>query len=32
MTSRAIYLENGRPKATGSPTDVIDAYLSDVHH
>ena len=32
MSSRAIYLENGRPKATGTPTYVIDAYLSDVHH
>jgi ABC-type polysaccharide/polyol phosphate transport system ATPase subunit len=32
MSSRAIYLEHGRPKAFGSPEEVIQNYLSDVHH
>ena len=32
MSSRAIYLENGTPKATGKPQQVVDAYLNDVHH
>ncbi len=32
MSTRAIYLENGLQKFSGQPQDVIDAYLSDVHH
>jgi len=32
MSSRAIYLESGRPKAFGSPDEVIETYLGDVHH
>ena len=32
MSSRAIYLEHGRPKAFGSPDEVIETYLADVHH
>lgn len=32
MSTRAIYLENGLQKFSGQPKDVIDAYLSDVHH
>lgn len=32
MSSRAIYLEHGRPKAFGSPDEVIQTYLGDVHH
>jgi len=32
MSSRAIYLENGNQKISGHPSEVIQAYLSDVHH
>jgi ABC-type polysaccharide/polyol phosphate transport system ATPase subunit len=32
MSSRAIYLENGNQKISGNPSDVIEAYLADVHH
>jgi len=32
MSSRAIYLERGAPKAFGNPDEVIEAYLGDVHH
>ena len=32
MSTRAIYLENGLQKFSGQPQNVIDAYLSDVHH
>ena len=32
MSNRATYLENGLQKFSGQPRDVIDAYLSDVHH
>jgi ABC-2 type transport system ATP-binding protein len=32
MSSRAIYLERGVPKAFGNPDEVIEAYLGDVHH
>jgi ABC-2 type transport system ATP-binding protein len=32
MSTRAIYLEHGHQKIAGEPQDVIDAYLSDVHH
>lgn len=32
MSSRAIYLEHGAPKAFGAPDEVIETYLSDVHH
>ena len=32
MSTRAIYLENGLQKFSGLPQDVIDTYLSDVHH
>ena len=32
MSTRAIYLENGLQKFSGQPQDVMDAYLSDVHH
>ena len=32
MSTRAIYLENGLPKNSGVPKDVIEVYLSDVHH
>jgi ABC-2 type transport system ATP-binding protein len=32
MSSRAIYLENGNQKISGKPDEVIEAYLSDVHH
>ena len=32
MSTRAIYLENGLQKFSGQPQDVIDAYLSAVHH
>jgi len=32
MSTRAIYLENGAPKVFGSPDEVVQAYLADVHH
>jgi ABC-type polysaccharide/polyol phosphate transport system ATPase subunit len=32
MSTRAIYLENGVPKVFGSPGEVVQAYLADVHH
>ena len=32
MSTKAIYLENGIQKDSGNPIDVIEAYLSDVHH
>ena len=32
MSTRAIYLENGSPKVFGSPDEVVQAYLADVHH
>lgn len=32
MSTRALYLESGVPKAAGNPREVIDAYLADVHH
>ena len=32
MSSRVIYLANGAPKFTGDPSEVIAAYLADVHH
>lgn len=32
MSTRAIYLANGATKYSGSPQEVIEAYLSDVHH
>jgi ABC-type polysaccharide/polyol phosphate transport system ATPase subunit len=32
MSTRAIYLENGAPKVFGSPNEVVQAYLADVHH
>jgi ABC-type polysaccharide/polyol phosphate transport system ATPase subunit len=32
MSSRAMYLENGTPKSTGTPEDVVASYLDDVHH
>ena len=32
MSTRAIYLENGLQKASGTPKSVIAEYLSDVHH
>jgi len=32
MSTRAIYLSNGTPKYSGAPNEVIEAYLSDVHH
>ena len=32
MSTRVIYLENGIQKATGAPKEVIESYLSDVHH
>jgi len=32
MSSRAIYLENGAPKVFGTPEEVVQAYLADVHH
>ena len=32
MSTRTIYLENGIPKKSGAPNEVIEAYLSDVHH
>ena len=32
MSTRAIYLSEGSQKIIGRPHDVIDAYLSDVHH
>ena len=32
MSTRAIYLENGLQKFSGQPQNVIDSYLSDVHH
>ena len=32
MSTRAIYLENGAPKAFGTPEEVVQAYLADVHH
>jgi ABC-type polysaccharide/polyol phosphate transport system ATPase subunit len=32
MSSRAIYLDHGTPKATGRPEDVVATYLDDVHH
>jgi len=32
MSSRAIYLENGKPKAIGAPDEIVQAYLADVHH
>ncbi len=32
MSTRAIYLEQGFQKVSGNPQEVIEAYLSDVHH
>ena len=32
MSTRAIYLSGGAPKYSGPPNEVIEAYLSDVHH
>ena len=32
MSTRAIYLQSGRQKVSGEPAEVIEAYLSDVHH
>ncbi len=32
MSTRAIYLDNGSQKFSGSPGDAIEAYLSDVHN
>lgn len=32
MSTRAIYLEQGFQKKSGNPNEVIEAYLSDVHH
>lgn len=32
MSSRAIYLENGVPKVFGTPEEVVQAYLADVHN
>ena len=32
MSTRAIYLDNGLQKVSGMPKNVIEAYLSDVHH
>lgn len=32
ISTRAIYLANGSPKFSGGATEVIEAYLSDVHH
>ena len=32
MSTRAIYLEQGHQKIAGKPGEVIEAYLSDVHH
>ena len=32
MSTRAIYLSEGSQKIIGLPDDVIEAYLSDVHH
>ena len=32
MSTRALYLENGQQKVCGLPKNVIEAYLSDVHH
>lgn len=32
MSTRALYLSNGAPKFVGNPKEVIEAYLSDVHH
>jgi ABC-2 type transport system ATP-binding protein len=32
ISTRAIYLEDGFTKASGRPSDVVEKYLSDVHH
>jgi ABC-type polysaccharide/polyol phosphate transport system ATPase subunit len=32
MSTRAIYLQSGHQKVSGEPGEVIEAYLSDVHH
>ena len=32
MSTRAIYLEQGIQKVSGPPDEVIEMYLSDVHH
>ena len=32
MSTRAIYLQSGHQKVSGEPSEVIEAYLSDVHH
>jgi len=32
MSTRAIYLSNGAAKHSGNPAEVVEAYLSDVHH
>ena len=32
MSTRAIYLSEGSQKIIGRPDDVIETYLSDVHH
>jgi ABC-type polysaccharide/polyol phosphate transport system ATPase subunit len=32
MSTRSIYLQNGTPKVFGSPSEVVQAYLADVHH
>jgi len=32
MSTRAVYLDQGRQKISGNPIEVVEAYLSDVHH
>jgi ABC-type polysaccharide/polyol phosphate transport system ATPase subunit len=32
MSTRVIYLEGGKSKASGSPTEVVQEYLSDVRY
>ena len=31
MSTRAIYLSDGQEKVSGNPTEVVEAYLADVH-
>ena len=31
MSTRAIYLVDGKPKMFGNPEDVAQSYLNDVH-
>jgi ABC-type polysaccharide/polyol phosphate transport system ATPase subunit len=32
LATRAIWMEHGKIRAEGNPSDVIDAYIKDAHH